>query len=138
MIYHGTILIREDYYMFKDKGIITEEEHILISRYHTDIQNKLRDKLLKAKEMPKSFSYDSWIDNMEQGLEISYNKTDKGQVISIGKPNTARLARMLVEMSDGVKIKPLKEELEHDGRLEEFQKYPKGTRVKANGEVVES
>ncbi|MGG0186967.1 hypothetical protein [Bacillus rhizoplanae] len=118
--------------MYQDKGILTKDEQILISRYPADIQERLQDELLKAKEMPKSFSYDSWIGNMEQGLVITF----KENVTLIGELNTARLARVLLEMNDGRTRKPLKEELEHDGRLEEFKQYSKGTRIKANGEVV--
>lgn len=122
--------------MYKDKGIITQGEQTLITRYPDDLQYKLKGELLKAKEMQKSFSYDRWIDHMEQGLEIGFSKTDKVNVTTIGKPNTAKLARVLVEMTDGISRKPLKEELEHDGRLEEFKQYPKGARVKFNGEVI--
>jgi alkylated DNA nucleotide flippase Atl1 len=119
--------------MFDNKGIITEDEQILISRYPDDIQERLKDELLKAKEVTiRSFAYDNWIKNMEQGLVITF----KENVTLIGQPNTARLARALLEMQDGITRKPLKSELEHDGRLEEFKQYPKGTRVKANGEIV--
>jgi uncharacterized heparinase superfamily protein len=73
---------------------------------------------------------------MEQGLEINFSKTDKINVVTIGKPNIAGLARVLLERTDGISRKPLKKELEHDGRLEAFKQYPKGTRIKANGEVI--
>ncbi|WP_066047041.1 hypothetical protein [Robertmurraya korlensis] len=118
--------------MYKDRGIITEDEQKLISRYPEDIQERLKEELLKSKEMNKCSNYDSLIDKMEQGLTITF----KDNVTFIGKPNTARLARFLLEHTQRVKYKPLKEELEHDGRLEEFKQYPKGTRVRANGEVV--
>ncbi|MCM3767035.1 hypothetical protein [Neobacillus niacini] len=118
--------------MYEDKGTITEDELRLISRYADDVQGRLKDELLKAKEMPKSFSYYSWIDYMEQGLTITF----KDNTSIIGELNTARLARALLEINDGIKRKPLKEELEHDGRLEEFKQYPKGTKVKANGDIV--
>jgi hypothetical protein len=118
--------------MYKDKGTLTEEEQVLISRYPDDIQDKLKDKLIEAKAMPKSFSYDNWIEHMEQGLVISFREN----TTFIGELNTARLARLLLQINDGKTRKPFKEELEHDGRLEEFKQYPKGTRLKANGEVV--
>ncbi|MDG5789662.1 hypothetical protein QA612_19580 [Evansella sp. AB-P1] len=123
--------------MYKDKGLITSEEQSLISRYSADIQGQIKDELLNSKEMQISFSYDKWIENMEEGLEINIRETDKGRVKTVGKLNTARLARALVEINDGISIKPNKTELEHDGRLEEFKQYPKGTRVKANGKIVE-
>jgi hypothetical protein len=115
-----------------DKGTLTEDELILISRYQEDIQDRLKEELLKAKEMPKSFKYVSWIEHLEQGLEITF----KDNTTWIGKLNTPRLARLLLEINDGVKRKPTIPELQHDGRLEAFKQYPKGTRVKANGEVV--
>lgn len=122
--------------MFKDKGIITEDEMILISRYPDDIQHKLKDEVIKAKENSNPYSYNNWIDYMEQGLEITFSKPDKMNVVTIGQPNTAKMARLLLEIVDGVHRKPLIDELEHDGRLEGFKQYPKGARVKANGEVV--
>ncbi|EIT85383.1 hypothetical protein A374_11585 [Fictibacillus macauensis ZFHKF-1] len=73
---------------------------------------------------------------MEQGLEINFKKLDKATVIEIGKLNVSRLARALVEFNDGIPRKPLASEINHDGRLKEFQQYPKGTKVKSNGEVV--
>lgn len=106
--------------MYVDKGTITEDEQTLLARYADDIQGRLKDELLKAKEMPKSFSYDRWIDLMEQGLTITF----KDNTTIIGELNTA------------IKRKPFKQELEHEGRLEEYKQYPKGTRVKANGEIV--
>lgn len=119
--------------MYKDKGILTEVELILVSRYPEDIQERLEEELLKAKEITvSSFSYDNWIDHMEQGLTISFR--DKTTII--GELNTARLARLLLEINDGIKRKPQKKELEHDGRLEAFKQYPKGTRIKADGELV--
>lgn len=118
--------------MFEDKDKLTEEENVLISRYPDEIQKKITKRVLEAKEMPKSFSYDRWIEHMEQGLKITFNEN----TTLIGELNTAKLARLLLEMQDGIKRKPLTEELEHDGRLEEFKQYPKGTRVKANGEIV--
>lgn len=123
--------------MFKDKGFITEEEQILISRYPEDIQDKLKEHLLKDKEYMSSHSYDGLIKAMEQGREISYTKHENGGVVwTIGKPNAPKLARVFVELTEDIKYKPLKEELEWDDRLEEFQQYPKGTRVKANGEEI--
>jgi hypothetical protein len=120
--------------MYKDKGIITEDEQTLISRYPEDIQGRLKAELLKSKEIAfSSYSYDNWIDNMEQGLTITF----KDNVTFIGELNTARVARFLVEHTEGRKLKPLKEELEWDDKLEEYKQYPKGTRVKANGEIVQ-
>jgi S-adenosylmethionine:tRNA-ribosyltransferase-isomerase (queuine synthetase) len=116
--------------MYDIKSIVTEDEQILISRYPTDIQEKLKDKLLEAKE--KSFRYERIIDQLEQGLAITFNDN----TTIIGKLNTARQVRLLLEMKDGINRKPSLKELEHDGRLEEFKQYPKGTRIKANGEVV--
>ena len=124
--------------MFEDKGIITEDEQTLISRYPDDMQDKLRDKLLRAKDMPKSFSYDSWINTFEQGLAISFSKQENAEVTTIGTLNVSRFIRVIEEMKDGTKRAPDKWELEHDGRLEDFKKYPKGTRIKANGDKVES
>ncbi|GLY12502.1 hypothetical protein [Pseudobacillus badius] len=119
--------------MYEDKGIITEDEQILISRYPEDIQERLKEELLTAKEVViSSYSYDSWIESMEKGLKISF----KENVIMRGELNTAKFARIFLQISVGKVFKPLKEELEHDGRLEEFKQYPKGTRVKANGEIV--
>lgn len=61
--------------MYMDKGIITEEEQILISRYPDEIQEKLKDILLKDKEISfSSNSYDSWIKTMEEGQEIIFIK----------------------------------------------------------------
>lgn len=123
--------------MYEYKGIITGNESVLISRYPVEIQEKLKDRLLKAKELTiNSYSYDKWIDYMEQGLEISFSSSENAEVIEIGKPNIVRLARVLVEMYDGISRKPLKKELEHDGRLETFKQYPKGTRVKVNGDII--
>ncbi|MFJ7510024.1 hypothetical protein ACIQW7_11250 [Peribacillus simplex] len=120
--------------MYKDKGIITEEEQILISRYPDEIQEKLKDLLLKDKEISfSSNSYDSWIKTMEEGQEIIFIKD---VVRLVGGFNAALFARALSQAIHGRPFKPLKEELEYDGRLEEFKQYPKGTRVKANGEVV--
>jgi hypothetical protein len=121
--------------MFEDKGRLTEDEQNLISRYPAEIQERLKNDLLKAKEYPKSFSYDSRIDQMEQGLEITFGKNENVNVTMVGKLNTARLARVLLQIDDGISRKPTKQELEHDGRLEAFTQFPKGTRVKANGEV---
>ncbi|TFH63500.1 hypothetical protein [Peribacillus frigoritolerans] len=119
--------------MYKNKGIITEEEQILISRYPDEIQEQIIDELLKNKECSfSSNSYDSWIEHMEEGLKVKFLE----KVILMGEPNISRLARLWAEYIEGRKIKPLIWELEHDGRLEEFKKYPKGTRIKANGEVI--
>lgn len=110
---------------------------MLISRYPVDIQEKLKDRLLNAKDLTiNSYSYDNWIDYMEQGLEISFSSSEEAEVVEIGKPNIARLTRALLEMCDGVSRKPLNKELEHDGRLETFKQYPKGTRVKVNGDII--
>jgi hypothetical protein len=49
---------------------------------------------------------------MEQGLIITF----KDNVTCIGELNAARFARLLLEMNDGITRKPLKAELEHDGR----------------------
>ncbi|MDM5313368.1 hypothetical protein [Peribacillus frigoritolerans] len=120
--------------MYMDKGIITEEEQILISRYPDEIQEKLKDILLKDKEISfSSNSYDSWIKTMEEGQEIIFIKD---VVRLVGGFNDALFARALLQAIQGRPFKPLKEELDYDGRLEEFKQYPKGTRVKANGEVV--
>jgi len=43
---------------------------------------------------------------MEQGLEITFSKKDRVNVVTIGKRNTARLARALLEMTDGISRKP--------------------------------
>lgn len=118
--------------MYKDKGILTDEELTLVSRYPVEIQDRLKSEVLKAKEITvSSLSYDRWIKNMEQGMLITFNDN----VTCIGEPNIFRLARTILEMNDGKTRKPLKEEIEHDGRLEAFKQYPKGTRIKANGEV---
>lgn len=69
---------------------------------------------------------------MEQGWIITF----MDNVTLIGELNTARLARFVLEHTEGRKLKPLKDELEHNGRLEEFKQYPTGTRVKANGKVI--
>ncbi len=126
-------MMREDNEMYKDKGIITEDEQTLISRHPEDIQDRLKEELLTAKEVVFGFhSYASWIESMEEGLKISF----KENVIMRGELNTAKFARILLQFSVGMVFMPLKEELEHDGKLEEFKQYPKGTRVKANGETV--
>ncbi len=122
--------------MFKDKGTLTKDEQILISRYAKDVQDQLSKSVLESKENQLSYSYDNWIENMEQGKEINFSQTRNASVIEIGKPNTAKIARALVQLADGISRQPLKAELEHDGRLKEFQQHPKGTRVKANGEIV--
>jgi hypothetical protein len=122
--------------MFEDEGRLTEEEQILISRYPAEIQERLKNDLLRSKEKPRSFIYDSRIDQMEQGLEINFSKNDIGNVTTeVGKLNTARLARLLLEIDDGISRQPTKQELEHDGRLEAFKQFPKGTRIMANGEL---
>lgn len=123
--------------LFMDKGIITEEEQILISRYPEDLQDKLKEHLLKDKEYMSSHSYDGLIEAMEQGRKISYKKHDKGEIWSIGEMNVPKFVRLLLQFSGDTKYKPLKEELEWDDRLEEYKQYPKGTRVKANGEIVQ-
>jgi hypothetical protein len=97
----------EDKLMYKYKGTLTEDELILISRYPDDIQDKLKDKLLEAKEMTKSFSYDKWIEHMELGLVISF----KENTTFIGELNTARLARLLLQINDGKTRKPSLQEL---------------------------
>ncbi|MBT2254809.1 hypothetical protein [Priestia megaterium] len=122
--------------MYEDKGIITKNEQILICRYPPHIQENIKERLLQTKGYMYSFSYDDWIECMEKGLEIDFYKTDKAVGVAIGKLNVSRLARLLLERHDGIPRKPLKSELEHDGRLEEFKQYPKGTRVKANGDII--
>jgi hypothetical protein len=118
--------------MYKDKGILTEDELKLISRYPNDIQAMLKERLLDAKERNyNSYSYDKWIDYMEQGLKITFD----GNVTLIAGLNSYKFARVLLEYYDGIKRQPLKEEFEYDSRLEYFKQYPKGTRVKANGEI---
>ncbi|WP_255233578.1 hypothetical protein [Bacillus altitudinis] len=123
--------------MFKDKEIITEDEQILISRYPEDLQEKLKEHLLKDKEYMSSLSYDGLVKAIEQGRKISYSKQENGGVVwSIGELNFPKFARLLIQFSEDTKYKPLKEELEWDDRLEEFKQYPKGTRVEAHGEVA--
>jgi hypothetical protein len=73
---------------------------------------------------------------MEYGLDKTFSKTDNATVITIGKLNIAKLARVLLKMNDGISRKPLKDDLEHGSRLEDFKQYPKGTRAKHNGEIT--
>ncbi|MBD7962522.1 hypothetical protein [Fictibacillus norfolkensis] len=86
--------------MYEDKGILTEEELVLLSRYADDKQVQLNDELLKAKAMPKSLSYERWIEHLEQGLFINFNRTNKVNVVTVGKLNIARLDRVLLEMTN--------------------------------------
>jgi len=104
--------------MYGNKGIITEDEQMLICRYPANIQEYIKEELFQAKEYSNSFSSDDWIECREKGLEIGFYRTDKPTGIAIDKPNIATLASM------------------HDGRLEEFKQYPKGTRVKANEDII--
>lgn len=121
---------------YESKDNLTEDEHILISRYPEDVQEDLKQHLLKDKAYA-SYSYKGMIEAMEEGRKISFTKATNGvQVTIIGELNTALFARLLLQFSEGRTFKPLKSELEHDGRLEEFKQYPKGTKVKANGEIV--
>ena len=122
--------------MYKDKRIITEDEQILISRYPVEVQENLKKILIGDKTWHKFF-YDGLIEAMEEGREITYSVIENGvEIIEIGKPNISRLVRTVIDMEMGSSIKPTESELKHDDRLEDFKKFPKGTRVKANGEVV--
>ncbi|WP_273850064.1 hypothetical protein [Guptibacillus spartinae] len=119
--------------MYIDKGILTKDELTLIARYPDKIQSRLEEEVLKAKEVEiSSFSYDNWIKWMETGKQISFD----GNVTSIGDLNTYRLARKAVEMEEGFSIEPHEKEIDFDDRIESFKQYPKGSRVRANGDLI--
>ncbi len=104
--------------MYKDKGIITEEEQILISRYPKELQENLKKILLRDKTWNVSSSYDGIIEAMEKGREINYSVTEQGvEVLEIGKSNISRLVRAAIEMEMGSSIKPTESELKHDDRI---------------------
>lgn len=94
--------------MFIDKGIITDKEQTLISNYPEDIQGRLKEKLLDAKQSTyNTKSYDDWIDIMEQEKEISFNGNIT--ITFIGELNIERLAKELIRLVDSPSFEKVKE-----------------------------
>lgn len=122
--------------MYKDKGIITDDEQLLIARYPKEIQEKLKNHLLRCKTWDES-CYQGLIDSMETGREISCTITENNvEAWTMGAPNISRLVRRAIEMELGTRFEPTDNEIKFDDRLEEYQSYPRGTRIKPNGEVI--
>ncbi len=120
--------------MHKDKGTVTEEEQLLISRYPENEHEKLKFIFQKSKV---SHMHDLMIEGMEWGRELDYLVTDKGvTVFQIGKLNVCRFIMKAIEIECGYTMKPTEGNLNHDDRIEQFRQYPKGTRVKAVGQVI--
>lgn len=117
--------------MYVDKGIVTEEEQVLISRYPVDLQENLKEKILKIKSPYSETLYELMIKTMEMGRKIIF----LDNITLYGDINPYKIGRMIYKLKH---IKPTKEELEWDDRLEEFKQYPYGTRIKANGVIIYS
>ena len=101
--------------MFIDKGIITDKEQTLISRYPEEIQGRLKEKLLGAKQSTfNTKSYDNWIDIMEQEKEISFNGNIT--ITFNGELNIERLAKELIRIVDSPSFEKVKE-------TEDFKRY---------------
>ncbi|MFL0365605.1 hypothetical protein ACH0BF_21580 [Pseudobacillus sp. 179-B 2D1 NHS] len=133
-------ILMRDYYNEREIIIVIHEmvhEVAMRLRLHHRAAGKIALAISYSQDI-KERGFKHQTQAMEKGREIKYSVSEKGTVVwLIGKPNISRPVRIVTEMEMGSRFKPTESELKHDDRLEEFKKYPKGTIVKANGEIAE-